>query len=75
MLIPIGQKTLRPTTISMYNYLQPIAASFVAVAIGMERFGWDKIISTVLIFTGVYMVTQSKTRVQTATGVEGQLFE
>ncbi len=64
MLIPVGQKTLRPTTISMYNYLQPIAASFVAVAIGMDRFGWNKIISTVLVFTGVYMVTQSKSRVQ-----------
>lgn len=64
MLIPIGQKTLRPTTISMYNYLQPITASFLAVAIGMDRFGWDKIISTVLVFTGVYIVTQSKSRVQ-----------
>ena len=64
MLIPIGQKTLRPTTISMYNYLQPIAASFLAVARGMDRFGWDKIVSTVLVFTGVYIVTQSKSRVQ-----------
>ncbi|HBC38977.1 MAG TPA: EamA family transporter [Porphyromonadaceae bacterium] len=74
MLIPIGQKTLRPTTISMYNYLQPIAASFLAVAIGMDRFGWDKIISTVLVFTGVYLVTQSKSRIETTTGVEDQLF-
>lgn len=60
LLIPIGQKTVRPTIISMYNYLQPIAAAFVAVAIGMDYFSWDKIISTVLVFTGVYIVTQSK---------------
>lgn len=64
MLIPIGQKTVRPTTVSMYNYVQPIVASFVAVMAGMDRFGWDKIISTVLVFAGVYIVTQSKTRVQ-----------
>lgn len=64
MLVPIGQKTVRPTTVSMYNYLQPIVASFVAIIIGMDSFGWDKIISTVLVFTGVYIVTQSKSRVQ-----------
>lgn len=64
MLVPIGQKTVRPTTVSMYNYLQPIVASFVAIIIGMDNFGWDKIISTVLVFTGVYIVTQSKSRVQ-----------
>lgn len=64
MLIPIGQKTLRPTTVSMYNYLQPIVSSLVAVIIGMDSFGWDKILSTVLVFSGVYIVTQSKSRIE-----------
>ncbi|MDO5523339.1 MAG: DMT family transporter [Bacteroidia bacterium] len=64
MLIPVGQKTLRPTTVSMYNYLQPIVASFVAVMAGIDRFGLDKLISTFLVFVGVYIVTQSKSRVQ-----------
>lgn len=63
-LIPVGQKTLRPTVISMYNYLQPIAASFLAIAVGMDRFGWNKLISTILVFTGVYIVTQSKSRAE-----------
>lgn len=64
LLIPLGQKTLRPTTLSMYNYLQPIVASFVAVILGMDTFGYEKILSTVLVFAGVYIVTQSKSRAQ-----------
>ena len=64
LLIPIGQKTIRPTTLSMYNYMQPIVASFVAVGLGMDTFGYEKIISTVLVFAGVYIVTQSKSRAQ-----------
>ena len=64
MLIPIGQKVLRPTTFSMYNYLQPIVASMVAVAIGMDTFGYEKALSAVLVFSGVYIVTQSKSRAQ-----------
>lgn len=64
MLIAIGQKVLRPTTFSMYNYLQPIVASFAAVIIGMDTFGIEKALATVLVFAGVYIVTQSKSRMQ-----------
>ena len=64
LLIPIGQKTIRPTTLSMYNYMQPVVASLVAVGLGMDTFGYEKIVSTVLVFAGVYIVTQSKSRAQ-----------
>ncbi len=64
MLIPIGQKNLRPTTVSMYNYLQPIVASLVAVILGMSSFGWDKALAALLVFVGVYLVTKSKSRAQ-----------
>jgi len=64
ILIPIGQKVLRPTTLSMYNYLQPIVASLVAVAIGMDTFGVEKSVSGALVFAGVYIVTQSKSKAQ-----------
>jgi len=64
MLIPIGQKVLRPTTIGMYNYLQPVVASFLAVAIGIDTFGIEKAISGALVFIGVYIVTKSKSREQ-----------
>ncbi len=64
LLIPIGQKVLRPTTLSMYNYVQPVVASLLAVAIGMDVFGYEKALSGVLVFAGVYIVTQSKSKAQ-----------
>jgi drug/metabolite transporter (DMT)-like permease len=64
LLIPIGQKFLRPTVISMYNYLQPIVSSLLAVAIGIDVFGWTKGLAAFLVFLGVYIVTQSKSRAQ-----------
>jgi drug/metabolite transporter (DMT)-like permease len=64
LLIPVGQKLLRPTIVSMYNYLQPLVSSFLAVVLGMDTFGWVKSIAAILIFSGVYIVTQSKSRAQ-----------
>lgn len=64
LLIPIGQKNLRPTTLTMYNYLQPIIAAVVAIVLGQDVFGWEKAFSAVLVFLGVYIVTQSKSRQQ-----------
>ncbi len=64
LLIPIGQKTLRPTTLSMYNYLQPIVASLMAIFIGIDTFGYEQALSGLLVFSGVYIVTQSKSRAE-----------
>ena len=57
-----AQKRLRPTVVSMYNYMQPTVASIVAVAIGMATFNVQKGIAVMLVFLGVYFVTQSKSR-------------
>ena len=62
MLLPVGQKTLRPTVVSMYNYLQPMVGSLVAVAMGIDIFGWEKAAAAVLVFLGVFIVTQSRSR-------------
>ena len=62
LLVPIGQRTLRPTVTSMYNYVQPIVASIVAVIWGMDQFNLLKIIAVILVFTGVFFVTQSRSR-------------
>ena len=64
LIFPIGQKTLRPTTISMYNYVQPIVASIVAVVMGLDTFGLDKTLSGIFVFIGVYFVTTSKSKAQ-----------
>jgi drug/metabolite transporter (DMT)-like permease len=67
LFIPVGQKFLRPTVLSMYNYLQPIVSSLFAVALGIDVFGWTKGLASLLIFLGVYIVTQSKSRAQIET--------
>ncbi len=64
LLIPIGQKMLRPTVVSMYNYVQPVVASLVAVVLGLDVFGWIKTGAALLVFLGVYVVTTSKSRAQ-----------
>ena len=64
MLIPVGQKLLRPTVVSMYNYMQPIVSSLVAVALGMDVFGWWKGGASLMVFAGVYIVMLSKSRAQ-----------
>lgn len=60
LLMPYAQKRLRPTVVSMYVYLQPIIMTSVSIYLGLGTFGVDKIFATLLIFTGVYVVTRSK---------------
>lgn len=59
-LIPVGQKRLRPTLVSMYSYLQPLVATLISVIIGMDLLNWKKILSAVLVFGGVVLVNRSK---------------
>ena len=64
IFVVYGQKNLRPTVVSMYNYVQPVVGSSVAVWLGMSEFSWIKAIAATFIFIGVYAVTQSKSRAQ-----------
>jgi drug/metabolite transporter (DMT)-like permease len=60
LLIPTAQKLVRPIVVSMYNYIRPVVSSLIAVALGLDVFGWTKGIATLLVFLGVYIVTKSK---------------
>lgn len=62
-LIPIGQQRIRPTLVSMYGYLQPIIAIAVAIWTGMDRLTFTKILATALVFSGVWVVNQSRAAV------------
>ena len=62
IMMMTGQKLLRPTIVSMYNYVQPIVACIVSVAAGLGVFGWSQGLAVVLVFGGVWLVTQSKSR-------------
>lgn len=62
LLIPFGQKTLRPTTQAMYFYVQPIVIVTIAIIVGTNTFTVPKTIAALLVFVGVYIVTRSKSR-------------
>ena len=61
-LLPIGQKRLRPTVVSTYNYFNPVIATTMALMWGLEEWSWAKGLAAVLVIIGVYMVTKSKSR-------------
>jgi drug/metabolite transporter (DMT)-like permease len=56
----IALKHSSPAVAGIYIYLQPIIATLVAVWFGKDELSWPKILSAVLIFTGVYLVSFSK---------------
>ena len=59
-LIPVGQKILRPTLVSMYSYVQPIIAIVVSIYVGMDTLSWQKVIAAITVFTGVILVSYSR---------------
>ena len=63
------QKILRPTIVGMYNYVQPVTAACMGIYLGMEQITISKCIANMLIFSGVYMVTTSKSAQTTKNGM------
>ena len=59
-LIPIGQKRIRPTLVSMYSYIQPIIATVISIIIGMDILTWQKMLAACLVFFGVFVVSRSR---------------
>lgn len=57
-----SQRTLRPTVVSIYNYFQPLVAVTVSVLSGIGVFKWSQGLAVILVFTGVWMVTKSKSK-------------
>lgn len=54
----LSMKELKPTTIAVFVYLQPVFATIFAISLDKDELTLVKIIAAVLIFTGVYLVTQ-----------------
>ena len=58
----IGQKTLRPTVVSVYNYVQPLVSVSVSVIVGLAVFKGMQAIAALLVFSGVWLVVKSKSK-------------
>ena len=54
----IAIKKLKPTTLSIFIYLQPVIASLYALMVGSDSLNMIKILATLLIFCGVFLVTR-----------------
>ena len=55
-----GLKKLNPSTVSTYIYLQPLLAAAFAIWVGKDSLDWIKIVAAILIFSGVYLVSKTK---------------
>ena len=60
LLVVWAQRRLMPTTVSSYNYVQPFVAVVASVAMGLAVFQWMHAVAAALIFTGVWLVINSK---------------
>lgn len=56
----LSMKELKPTTVAVFIYLQPLFATVFAISLGKDDLSLVKIGSAALIFIGVYLVTMKK---------------
>jgi len=53
-----GLSKLKPTTVSVFIYLQPVIATIYALIVGSDSINLIQLFATLLIFFGVYLVTK-----------------
>jgi len=56
----LSMRELKPTTVAVFIYLQPLFATIFAVSLGKDELSLVKLLSAILIFSGVYLVTMKK---------------
>jgi drug/metabolite transporter (DMT)-like permease len=57
LLIIFALKYVNASTASYYVYLQPVVAAIIAFWLGLQKFTWLKVLATVLIFVGAFLVS------------------
>ena len=60
LLVVWAQRRLMPTTVSVYNYVQPFVAVVASMAMGLAVPQWMHAVAAALIFTGVWLVVNSR---------------
>ena len=62
ILTMIGQRTLRPTVVSVYNYVQPIVSVGASLLMGVGILKPTHALAVILVFSGVWLVIKSKSK-------------
>lgn len=60
LLLSFGLRRVSPTIVSTYTYLQPVIAAYVATLIGQDHITGIMVISAIMIFAGVYIVSRQR---------------
>ncbi|MFR5872104.1 MAG: DMT family transporter [Alistipes sp.] len=50
---------VKPTISSVYFYLQPVIATGLSVALGMDKLSWDRGLASIAVFVGVLLVVNA----------------
>ncbi|HEU0137387.1 MAG TPA: DMT family transporter [Flavobacterium sp.] len=54
----LSMRELKPTTVAVFIYLQPLFATIFAISVGKDQLSLIKIISAIMVFAGVFLVTR-----------------
>jgi len=65
LLISFGLRRLSPTIVSTYTYTQPVIAAYIASMMGQDHISVVMIVSALLIFAGVFVVSRQKVTIST----------
>jgi drug/metabolite transporter (DMT)-like permease len=60
MLNIIAIRTLKPSVVAVFVYLQPLLATLIAIGLGKDMITWQKAVAGLLIFTGVFLTGLKK---------------
>jgi drug/metabolite transporter (DMT)-like permease len=64
MLNIIAIRTLKPSVVAVFVYLQPLLATLIAVGLGKDMITWQKAVAGLLIFTGVFLTGLKRNKKQ-----------
>lgn len=62
----LALRTASPTLVSFYIYLQPVLASLFAILLGKDSLDFVKVIASIAIFIGVYLVSKTSRSITTS---------
>jgi drug/metabolite transporter (DMT)-like permease len=68
LLISFGLRRLSPTIVSTYTYINPVIAAYLASLMGQDHIDIVMVLSALLIFAGVFVVSRQRNSSQILTG-------
>lgn len=63
LLMIVGQRHLEPSTVTAYNYIQPVIAAAVGIMLGVDELSWQKVVAVLCIAAGVWAVSRRSVRI------------